>query len=86
MSYDEAKKTIYLDDELTPEVDNIAINISTAKIGVIPDAGDWLRISYKTEADKYIALKVMNLTRQKKLLADVGIEVTAEGVKMRGEK
>jgi len=83
VSYDDAKKIIYIDDELTPEIENIPIDVSTAKIGTSPSSNHWLRISFKKEGNKFIAFKVMNLTGQKELLSDVGIEVTKEGVKKK---
>ncbi|RJP94860.1 MAG: hypothetical protein C4518_02535 [Desulfobacteraceae bacterium] len=39
-------------------------DVSTAKIGHIPEPGDILRISYKIEGAGKIALKIMNVSKQ----------------------
>ena len=39
-------------------------DVSTAKIGKAPEAGDILRISYKIEGNSKIALKIMNVSKQ----------------------
>jgi hypothetical protein len=48
-------------------------------MGQEPVAGDWLRISYTEKGNTNKALKIMNLTAQKRLLLDVGIKLTDKG-------
>ncbi|MHC4459679.1 MAG: hypothetical protein ACYS0I_21785 [Planctomycetota bacterium] len=85
--YDDKNKIVYIDDdiddELTSDIENIAIYVNSAQIGAKPFPNDWLRISFKKEEKKLTAFKVMNLTRQKKLLSDIGIEVTENGLKRK---
>ena len=38
--------------------------VGTALIGLAPEPGDILRIAYKTQEDKKVALKVMNVSKQ----------------------
>ena len=81
--YDDENKIVYNDNELTSVIENIAIDVNSAQIGAKPLPSDWLRISFKKEEKKLTAFKVMNLTRQKKLLSDIGIEVTENGLKKK---
>ena len=39
-------------------------DVSTAKIGMLPEAGDILRISYVIEGNSKVALKIMNVSKQ----------------------
>lgn len=39
-------------------------DVSKAKIGMLPEPGDILRISYKIEGTSNIALKIMNVSKQ----------------------
>ena len=41
-----------------------AFDVSTAKIGKAPEAGDILRISYKIEGASNVAIKIMNVSKQ----------------------
>ena len=83
VSYDDENKIVYIDNELTSEIENIAIDVNSAQVGAKPFPDDWLRISFKRGQKKLAAFKVMNLTRQKKLLSDIGIEVTENGLKRK---
>lgn len=39
-------------------------DVSTAKIGMLPEPGDILRISYMIEGNNKVALKIMNISKQ----------------------
>jgi len=39
-------------------------DVSTAKIGMLPEPGNILRISYMIEGNKKAALKIMNVSKQ----------------------
>jgi hypothetical protein len=69
----------FIDDETTPEKERIRIETEFATMGQEPVPGDWLRISYIEKEGTYKALKIMNLTAQKRLLLDVGITLTDKG-------
>ena len=69
----------FIDDETTPQKDRIPFETKFATIGQEPSVGDWLRISYIEKENTKKALKIMNLTAQKRLLLDVGIELTDKG-------
>jgi len=42
----------------------VVFDTSTAKIGLVPAAGDKIRVAYEQKGDKFMALKVMNVTKQ----------------------
>lgn len=69
----------FIDDETTPEKERIRIETEFATMGQEPVPGDWLRISYTEQGNTNKALKIMNLTAQKRLLLDVGIMLTDKG-------
>jgi hypothetical protein len=76
---DKGRHIFFIDDETTPEKERIRIETEFATMGQEPVPGDWLRISYTEEGNKNKALKIMNLTAQKRLLLDVGIKLTDKG-------
>lgn len=39
-------------------------DLTTAKVGIPPEAGDVLRIAYEIREDQKVALKVMNVSKQ----------------------
>ena len=39
-------------------------DLSTAKIGIVPEPGDILRIAFKIKGDTKVAIKVMNVSKQ----------------------
>ena len=76
---DQDNHICFIDDETTPEKERIRIETEFAVMGQQPAAGDWLRISYTVKGNSNKALKIMNLTAQKRLLLDVGIKLTEKG-------
>ena len=76
---DKVSHIYFIDDETTPEKERIRIETQSATMGQEPVAGDWLRISYIEKENTKKALKIMNLTAQKRLLLDVGIKLTDKG-------
>jgi hypothetical protein len=65
VSVDPGGAVIRVADETKPEGTALAIDITKAEIGNPPQPGDLVRIVYKTEGSANVALRVMNLTRQK---------------------
>lgn len=41
-----------------------AFDVSEAVIGITPEPGDILRLAYRVEGDRKVALRVMNVSRQ----------------------
>ena len=39
-------------------------DLSRAKVGIHPDGGDVVRIAYRIDGERKVALKVMNVTKQ----------------------
>lgn len=74
IEYDQVAKTIKIeeyDTHFTPEnkygtpTGTITVfDVSEAKIGIVPEAGDILRIAYSGDTKKYMAVKVMNVSKQ----------------------
>ena len=58
-------KTIILKDEAKPDAEAQTFDISGAEIGAAPAAGDELRLVYRVRGGANVALRVMNITRQK---------------------
>jgi hypothetical protein len=69
----------FIDDETTPQKERIRMETEFATMGQEPVAGDWLLISYIEKGNANKALRIMNLTAQKRLLSDVGIKLTDKG-------
>ena len=67
VSVDRAAKTVTVRNELRPADPPMTANIGKAEIGAEPKVGDTVRLVYRTEAAKNVALRVMNLTQQKEL-------------------
>lgn len=65
VSVDEGGKVIALQDETQPGAAPVLIDISQAEIGAPPVAGDLVRLAYRMNGGKKVALRVMNLTQQK---------------------
>ncbi len=57
--------TITLQDDMNPQNQPQAYDIREAEIGAEPAEGDQLRIVYRAEGGANVALRVMNITRQK---------------------
>lgn len=68
ISYDAEKKLMIIDDELTDKVDNIPIYIGKAKEEGLPPVGDVIRVSYRVEDKKSVALRLVALDRALELL------------------
>jgi len=58
-------KTIVLKDEARLEAQAQTFDISSAEIGATPLEGDQLRLVYRAQGGTNVALRVMNITRQK---------------------
>ena len=65
VSVDRAAKTITVQNENQPAEPPMTADISKAEIGAEPKVGEVVRLVYRTEAGKNVALRVMNLTQQK---------------------
>ena len=65
VSLDRDAKTITLQDEKKPGEPPMTYDISKAEIGSQPEVGDLVRLVYRADAGKNVALRVMNLTQQK---------------------
>ncbi len=51
--------------ELNPIHGETAVfNVAEAKVGLSPDPGDVIRVAYKVQGNSFLALKVMNVTKQ----------------------
>jgi hypothetical protein len=62
---DRDAKTITLQDEKKTDQPPMTFDIGTAEIGAQPEVGDEVRLVYRVEAGRNVALRVMNLTQQK---------------------
>lgn len=62
LAYDEQAKTITLQNEI--DQTEVVFDVSQAKIGLKPETGNLLRIAFYKEGAKFVALKVMNVTKQ----------------------
>jgi hypothetical protein len=62
VSYDKASKVLTLENEADKA--NVTFDLSKAKIGLLPEPGDVIRVVFIKEGDKNMALKVMNVTKQ----------------------
>jgi len=63
---DVASNTVSLRDELAPNRE-LAIGLEGAEIGGQPESGDLVRVAYRDQAGRLVALRLMNLTRQEEL-------------------
>ena len=54
---------IRVQDELKPEAEPVALDITTAELGAALKPGDLVRIVYRAGASSNQALRVMNLSR-----------------------
>jgi len=68
--YDEQKKVMTLantepdKNKVDKSQQEVTFDLSRAKVGLTPAAGDKMRVAYVQEGDKLMALKVMNVTKQ----------------------
>ncbi len=69
-SYDEAGKTLVLknsepEKNLVPkDMAEVSFDLSQSKVGLVPAPGDKMRVAYSKQGDKFMALKVMNVSKQ----------------------
>jgi hypothetical protein len=63
-SYSADSKTLMVQDERPPGPE-LTISLQGAEIGADPAPGDQVRVSYRDQAGKLVAIRVMNLTKQK---------------------
>ena len=61
--YDPAAKVLVVADELKPSR-AVELSLQDAEVGAEPTAGDTVRIAYWTRQGKYVASRVMNISRQ----------------------
>ena len=74
MVYDAAARSLQIEEydiNFTPEAPygqptgiTTVYDLSRAKVGIHPDPGDVVRIAYRIEGDRKMALKVMNVSKQ----------------------
>lgn len=74
IEYNKESKTLKVeeyDTNFTPEnkygmpTGNLTVfDVSEAKIGIPPEPGDIVRIAYTADQNKYMAIKVMNVSKQ----------------------
>ena len=65
VSVDPGGATMSVQDETKPGGEPLTYDISKAEIGAAPLSGDLVRMAYRVEGGKNVALRVMNLTQQK---------------------
>ncbi len=65
-SYDSATKMIVIADEKDPSQE-LTIALEGADVGAEPKEGDVVRVSYRNQAERHVAIRVMNLTHQEEL-------------------
>jgi hypothetical protein len=68
ISYDADNKLMIIDDELTPEGDKIPFYIGKAEEEGLPPVGGIIRVSYRVEDKKNVALRLVDLERAVELL------------------
>lgn len=74
IAYDEANSVLKIeeyDTGITPDTpygrgtgNEMAFDVSGAKIGIFPEPGDVLRIAFRADGDIRLASKVMNVSKQ----------------------
>ena len=69
-TYDAAAQSLVVRDERAPEQD-VAFSLEAAELGAEPQTDDVVRVAYREAGGRHIATRVMNLTRQKELGAQV---------------
>jgi hypothetical protein len=66
VGFDETAQVVVVRDELAPDSELI-ISIADATVGAPPEVGDVVRIAYEERADRKVATRVMNISRQDEL-------------------
>jgi hypothetical protein len=64
--YDAAAKLVVLRDEIAPHA-SLELSVDGAEVGAEPAPGDAVRIAYRVVGDRFVATRVMNVTRQDEL-------------------
>ena len=62
LAFDEAGHTMTLENEIDQA--QVVFDLTLAKIGLVPEPGDVIRVAYKVDGSKNMAIKVMNVTKQ----------------------
>lgn len=62
VTYDADKNVLVINDELDKK--DKTFDLTNAKVGAKPEKGNLIRVAFKKEGDKLIALKVQNVTKQ----------------------
>jgi hypothetical protein len=65
-SYDPSTKMMVIADEKNPDQE-LTIALEEADVGAEPQEGDLVRVSYRNQAERHMAIRVMNLTHQEEL-------------------
>lgn len=62
LDYQNATKDLVVQDDESPQ--KVTVSVSGAEIGADPAKGDNVRVAYVPQGQKFVALRVMNITRQ----------------------
>jgi hypothetical protein len=65
-AYDPQANTVTVRDELAPHTE-LVLSLAGTEIGSAPSIDDVVRVSYRTEGERLVAVRLMNLTRQEEL-------------------
>jgi len=71
VSYSPESGALVVKDEIPPHVE-LSLSVAKAEIGAAPDAGDIVRVAYREQGGAAVAVRVMNLTKQKELVKGSG--------------
>lgn len=66
VGYSPETHTLVVRDEIPPHRE-ISLSIAHAEIGAAPEANDLVRVAYREAEGAAVAVRVMNLTKQKEL-------------------
>jgi hypothetical protein len=64
--YEAAARSVVLDNEKAPG-QQMLFSLTGADVGAEPEVGDMIRVAYRDEGGKLVALRVMNLSKQAEL-------------------
>lgn len=70
VSYDAQAKVLVLKNneaqknKVDKALEQVTFDLSKAKVGIPPAPGDKIRVAYEQAGDKFMAVKVMNVTKQ----------------------
>lgn len=66
VSYSPETRVLVVRDEIPPRRE-LSLSVAQAAIGAAPEANDVVRVAYREAEGGAVAVRVMNLTKQKKL-------------------